>query len=118
MAGPFFTEINDGDHHHITLRGSKNDTHILPVAGSALEGVLGVGPCGGLALAVIDPALFENFSYFLFVDMAAIHAAACMFGIDQLVIASAKTLITSTITVFSVLPFENEQHQEDDGDYN
>ncbi len=54
------------------------------VVGDAFKGVFGIGPGMQFAFAIVDIAGLQNFLHFAFVDMATSHAAAGMFGINEM----------------------------------
>jgi hypothetical protein len=92
MADPFLSQVNDRNDDHIAVIRGKYDTYLLPVARGAFQRIFGVGTGGRFAFALIYPPLFKYFFHFLFIDMAAIHPATGMFGIDQLTVTSVKRI--------------------------
>jgi hypothetical protein len=83
ITAPFVIKVYDGDNHHTAFGGCENYTNLLPIVGSAFEGILGIGTAGGLAFAVVNASFFEYFFYFRLINVAAIHAATGMFGINK-----------------------------------
>jgi hypothetical protein len=83
ITGPFGVEINNGDYHHTPFGGGENNAHLLAIVGNAFQRVFGIGPAGGLAFAVIDAALLQDLLHFRLINMAAIHAAPGMLGVNE-----------------------------------
>jgi hypothetical protein len=96
ITTPFRIEVNNSDHHHSPFGGSKNDTNLLPVAGISFQGIFRIGAAGGLAFAVVNAAVGQNFLHFSFINMAAVHSATGMFGINKLPRVAVNNLITGS----------------------
>ncbi len=89
VAGPVGIEVDDRDYHHAPAGGGEYDAYLLSVVGAAFEGIFWIGTGGGFTFPFVDAAGLEDLLHFAFVDMAAGHAAAGMFAIDELSIAMA-----------------------------
>jgi hypothetical protein len=99
IAAPVGIEINNCDHHHTPFGGGKNNTYLLSVACGAFKRIFGIGTAGGLAFAVIDTAFGQNVLYFSLVNMAAVHSATGMFGINKLAGMAVNNIITGSAAI-------------------
>jgi hypothetical protein len=94
IAAPVGIEVNNCDHYHTPFGRGENDTYLLPVAGGAFQCIFGIGPAGGFAFAVINTAFGQNILYFSLINMAAIHSATGMFGINKPAGVAVNNVIT------------------------
>ncbi len=70
----------------------EDDAHFLSIARFAFQCIFRIRTRSGIALAFIDATVQEDLPYFRFVDMAAAHAAAGMFGENQFLCATVECL--------------------------
>jgi hypothetical protein len=80
---PIPIQVDDRDYHGAAFGSSENDADVLSIAGSAFQGVFGIGTAGGFAFGVVDATFLQDLGYLAFINMAAIHAAARMFGVNE-----------------------------------
>ena len=81
MALPVFFKVYARDHFGLLITLRKYNAYMLGVLRVAFKGVGGTWSCLYIAFAVVDGAVLHNVLHFRFGDLAAVHAAAGVFGI-------------------------------------
>lgn len=91
---PFNTQFNASYHNKPSLCGGKYDPQMLSFIGIAFKRIFGIRLCIGFAFPVINCSFFQYLPYFGLCDMPAIHPAASVMGIYQMVCMAINRIST------------------------
>lgn len=93
-----FIQVDAGNQFEGRLAISHYYTDMLVIlAGISFNGVGGTRFVGRIGFLWVDPALQDDFFHFRLCDLAAIHPAAAMLGIDQVGDFIRKSVVISRL---------------------
>ncbi len=109
ITTPVPIQVDHSYNHHSPVRRRKDDPYLLSIMCSPFQRIFGVRPGSGVTFPFIDRPLLQDLLHLRFINMAAGHPAAGMFGKDQFAYPAVKTAlparaVTGWVVAAAVLP--------------
>lgn len=113
MARPFGAQVNYRYHHGAVIGLGEHNAYALAIVRGAFQRKLWVGLAVRFAMRIIDRAFFQDLAHFAFINMAAIHAAAGMVGINNMRHIAMKRCRPPMVEILHQCQCSHQQQQRD-----